>query len=367
MKGKVQAAVRVEKMKTEVWEFDVPEIPRDAGLLKVEATGVCGSDWPRYHEHRRGPSILGHHIVGVIHKIGDEASRRWEVKEGDRVALEEYLPCGYCRFCRSGEYRSCFTTDTRREHFLRYGSTPISIKPSLWGGYSQYLYLHPSAIVHRIPGNIPSEQAALTLPLANGVQWAVVEGGTRPGKIVVIQGPGQQGLGCVIAAKAAGASCIIVSGLSRDANRLEAARALGADYTIAADRESLKDRVMDITGGDLADIFVDVSSGGAETIRNAVEITRKRGTVVLAASKGGKIPTLDSDALISKYLTVKGVRGHSYESVQIAIQTISSGAHPLERVCTHQFGLNQVDQAIRTAGGEIHPGAILVTVHPWMH
>jgi threonine dehydrogenase-like Zn-dependent dehydrogenase len=170
---------------------------------------------------------MGHENVGWIYRNGPAASRRWGLREGDRVALEEYLPCSHCNLCRSGEFRLCEETEARRPGALRYGTTPVIQEPGLWGGYSQYQYLHPNSVFHRVADDVPAELASMCLPLGNGVQWTYLDGRAGPGKTVLIQGPGQQGLACVIAAKAAGADHVIVSGLARDRERLAIAKALG--------------------------------------------------------------------------------------------------------------------------------------------
>ena len=109
----IAAAVSIAPRHTEVRQFPRPDIAADAGLLHVELTGVCGSDWPYYlrYPQSKGPLILGHETVGRIDQVGAIAERRFGVKEGDRVALEEYLPCGHCRWCRSGDFRLCDETD----------------------------------------------------------------------------------------------------------------------------------------------------------------------------------------------------------------------------------------------------------------
>ncbi len=359
------AAVMVAERTTELQEFDLPDIPEDGGLLRIEAAGICGSDWPMYTGGKLTPRILGHENVGFVEKIGRRAQELWGVKEGDRVALEEYLPCGQCTFCRTGEFRSCYQTDSHREHFIRYGSTPTSVKPSLYGGYSQYLYLHPSAVLHKVKSHIPAEQAALALPLSNGIEWVYLQGEVKMGDTVVIQGPGQQGLGCVIAAKAAGAKCVIVSGLGRDSHRLNTALELGADYIVDVEKEDLLERVKEITNGEMADMVLDVSTGGTVTVSNAIRMTRKRGRVILAARKKQPIPSFDSDQILSKNLTVRGVRGHSYLAVEMALDVIAGGKHPLDKLCTHSFDLHGVHDALRTVGAEINIGAIHCTVLPW--
>src|SRR3954452_13668425 len=171
---KVAAAVSSENRVTNVREFPMPDVPDDAGLLKVELCGVCGSDWPYYqiYPKSKGPLIFGHEAVGFVDRLGRDAARRFGVKEGDRVALEEYLPCGHCKYCREGDFRLCDETDTlNRPNSIRYGSTPVSIEPSLWGGYSQSQYLHPNSVFHNVPDRVPAKLATLALPLGNGVEW----------------------------------------------------------------------------------------------------------------------------------------------------------------------------------------------------
>src|SRR5215470_2949877 len=110
----IAAAVSYDIRRTEVRPFKEPQLPPDGGLLRVELCGVCGSDWPYYLKYpkARGALILGHEAVGRVAKLGTAAGVRFGIKENDRVALEEYLPCGHCRYCRSGDFRLCDETDT---------------------------------------------------------------------------------------------------------------------------------------------------------------------------------------------------------------------------------------------------------------
>jgi threonine dehydrogenase-like Zn-dependent dehydrogenase len=367
------AAVAVDDRRTEVQEFTLPEIGPDEGLLQIQAAGVCGSDWPNYIGETpiSGQArIIGHENVGYIAKVGAEAAKRWDVKEGDRVAVEEFIPCGHCKMCRSGNYRVCDATDLTMESRpgfvpLRYGSTPLNVAPALWGGFSKYMYMHPNSIVYKIAEHVDPEQAPLFIPISNGIRWVNQDGEAGVGSTVVILGPGQHGLGCVIGAREAGASRIIVTGLSTDTVRLDLARELGAHDIILADKEDTVERVREITGGAMADLAIEITAGAAQPVLDAMDVVRKRGVVVLAGSKHGRpIPGFISDRIIRKELTVKGVRGHDFRSVEPAIEIIESGKYPLQQFCTHRFGLEDVDLALRTIGGEGEPNSIHITVLP---
>jgi len=317
----------------------------------VEACGICGSD----HEQFAGvlpvpyPLVPGHEPVGIIEEIGDGAARRWRVEVGDRVAVETMLGCGACPRCRSGAYHLC---RSRRI----YSYIPLSQPPGLWGAYAEYLYLAPNAVVHKVDPSLPPEIAVLFNPLGAGFRWAVEIPRTAPGDTVVILGPGQRGLCCVLAARAVGAGPLIVTGLTADERKLELAREFGADFTIDVEREDPRQRIRELTDGRGADVVVDVSAYATAPVAGALDYVASGGTVVLAGVKGMKpVPDFVSDKVVMKEIRIQGAMGVTWNAYAAAIGLIESRRSPIARMHTHDFCLREAEQAIRTLAREI-PG-----------
>jgi threonine dehydrogenase-like Zn-dependent dehydrogenase len=343
----VQTAVR----KLEPRDLPVPEIDDDSALLRVEACGICGSDYEQYEGMLRTPVpvIPGHEPLGRIEAIGDRAAKRWGVDVGDRVAVETMLSCRFCEPCLGGSYHLC---RTRRI----YSYIPLSEPPGLWGAYAELMYLHANSIVHKVDPSLDPSLAVLFNPLGAGFRWAVEMPGTGPGDSVLILGPGQRGLASVLACREAGARNIMVTGLAADARKLALAREFGAHHTIDVENEDAKRRVRELTDGVGADVVVDVSSYSTAPVSDALDFVRPGGKVILAGVKGFKpIPDFVSDKIVMKEIEVRGAIGVTSSGYRRAIALIESGKYPLARMHTHDFSLREAELAIKTLARQV-PG-----------
>ena len=349
-----RAIVQTGPRALELRELPLPrEIGDGAAILKVDACGICGSDYEQYQGVMPGlpfPLIPGHEPVGTIAAIGEEAARRWGVAEGDRVCVETLLPCNACPQCRRGAYRLC----SGRRGLSGYGYLPLELAPGLWGAYADYLYLDPHTVVHKISRDIPPEIATLFNPLGAGIRWAHQVPGTGAGDTVVILGPGQRGLASVIAAREAGAALVIVTGLSADAPKLALAREFGADATVDVEREDVVARVRELTDGALADVVIDVTPYSNEAVVQAIDLARRGGTVVLAGMKGQRpVEGFYNDRVVAKDLTIHGVFGVDFQAYAPAVRMIESGTYPLERMHTHTLPLEQAERALQILAREV--------------
>jgi threonine dehydrogenase-like Zn-dependent dehydrogenase len=347
--AKTLAMVQTAPRKLEPRDLPLPEIGDEDALLRIEACGICGSDYEQFEGVLRTPmpAIPGHEPVGRIERIGDGAARRWGVDVGDRVAVETMLACQRCDRCKRGDYHLC---GQRRI----YSYIPLSDEPGLWGAYAQYMYLHPNSIVHKIDGAIAPELAVMFNPLGAGFRWAVEIPQTEPGDTVVIMGPGQRGLSSVLACREAGAGKIIVTGIEADARKLELARAFGADHTIDVQNEDARRRIQELTDGQGADVVVDVSSYATEPVVQSLDFVCMGGTVVLAGTKGFKpIPDFVSDKIVVKEINLRGAIGVTSSGYRSAIAMIEKGESPIFDMHTHRFDLREAELAVRTLAREI--------------
>jgi alcohol dehydrogenase len=330
-------------------EFDVPPVNADDGLLEVEMAGICHTDVELFRGRTTYalPIIPGHEIVGRIAAVGPVAAARWGVREGDRVAVESIVRCGFCPNCIVGRYKYCADVKV-------YGTfTSCTVPPHLWGSYSEYLYLAPGAIVHKVPDDMSPELATLlTVAIANGIQWTIIKGGVRLGSTVVVQGVGPIGLSAVAAAHDAGAALVIATGLGADGYRLILAEEFGADVVVDVEAEDVVERVREVTGGSMVDVVLD-TTGSSQAIVASTRLVRPGGTVVNAGLTGDTTLTpMALDALMRPEIRLQHVFTYEYESVRAALALALRGRYPFEKLITHHFPLDRAEEAIRMSGRE---------------
>jgi alcohol dehydrogenase len=347
-----RAMVVTEPGRMELREFPLPEIGADDGLLRVERVGVCGTD-PGIFKGKVGraprpfPLILGHEIVGRIHRAGTRAASRWGVREGERVVVEYAFGCGECPACQAGRYTLCHRN-------YCYGSMiGCTDPPHLFGAYADYLYLPPRAMVHRIGEDIsPEEGVLIGAVLGNAVRWLTRIGRCRVGQPVAVVGPGQQGMAATVVAKESGAGPILVVGLARDKKRLLLCSKLGADIVVCSDEADPAALLREATGGRMADLVMDATghpSGAALTL----DLAGVGATVVMPGLYGiaTQVP-LALDKAVFKELKILGAFSQDFASVEAAIELARRRRYPIQDMISHRFPLERAEEAVRLVGGE---------------
>ena len=328
--------------------FDKPTPPDGGAVLKVEAVGMCSSDVAQLNGHKHvpgeaSPVVAGHEIVGRVEQLADDADLA--VSIGDRVVIDLLVP------------------GLRNGKMVVYGYTMgLDEGSGLWGGYGEYMSILAGTRLMKITESVPATHLTIFEPLANAVNW-VEQAGVAEGKTVVIQGPGHVGLMCVAAAKIAGASTIIVTGTSTDALRLEAAREAGAHHTFTVDEEDVIARVKDLTGGSGADVVMDITALSTQAVKQAFEMVKTGGTVLLAGLKNMAPTEIVTDKIVLNGLTVKGGAGATPGSMNAAVKYLNNGLVNTEALLGEVLTLDEFDEAMALLKRD-HPDrdAIRVTI-----
>ena len=367
-RDRVRVAALTAPGTVEVLEVPRPSVGDDDALLRVEACGLCGTDLEMLAGGAESvlgyeyPVVPGHEPVGVIDEIGPVAAARWGVEVGDRVAVEPAIPCGRCRACLSGHYTTCGGWGRN----MSYGFIGLDEGSGLWGGFAEVMHLHPNTLVHRVPDGVPPELAVLFNPLGAGVRWASTVPRLQIGDTVVVLGAGQRGLACVVAARAAGAGTVVVTGLSRDRHKLDLALALGADAVVDVEEEDVLAAVPAALGDRPADVVIEATPHAVTVLADAVDLVRDGGTIVMAGLKGGRpVEGLVTDKIVLRDLVLHGVRGVDSPAYRQALEILASGRFDLAALSTHHFGLEDVPLAMDVLAGRVAgEQAINVTVRP---
>ncbi len=338
----------------EIRQAPLPAIGDDDALLAIEGCGVCGTDVEVFEGSLgdRYPIVPGHEPFGRILAIGSAARAKWNVDEGDRVAVHSTLTCGRCRTCRAG-LRGC--TAPEFADTTIYGFRSPDVAPALWGGFSSHLYLAPEAIVVPMSPDISVAAASLFNVMSNGVDWVLDVGGFRVGQSIAILGPGPRGLASVIAANVAGASEIAVTGLSADRERLALAKVLGADHALDVSGGNVVDTVLGAMSRP-PDLVIDCTPMSLASVTDAVGIAGRKGTVVLAGMKGPNgMAQIPVDTVSAKQLTLRGAVSRSLASMEYAISLLDSDRWPFERFASDAYSIADAEAGLWALIGDDKP------------
>jgi L-iditol 2-dehydrogenase len=298
-----------------------PRIGPGEMLVRVEASGICGSDLMEWYRRDKVPVVLGHEIAGVVAEVGAGVER---FAVGDRVVATHHVPCNTCEHCRRGNHTVCETL--RRTHF----------DP---GGFAEYLRLEPIHVdrgVLRLPDGVSLEDATFVEPLGCALR-AQRRAGLEPARSVLVIGSGIAGLLHLQAARAAGATPIAAVDV-RD-SRLALAKRIGADATILA-TDDVPARFRALNGGRLADLVI-VCAGAAAAIEQGLRSVERGGTVILFAptEPGATIPISVNDLFFRNDITVTTSYAASLPDLAEALELIRGRRVDVAAMITHRLGL----------------------------
>jgi threonine dehydrogenase-like Zn-dependent dehydrogenase len=356
----VRAIVQTGPGAMELRRLDMPSIGSDGALIRVEACCICGSDISMLAMTGGDyPVIRGHEPVGVVEEIGEALAARSGLRRGDRVAVDPFMRCGTCRYCLDGLGELC--TGGQAGARNNYAMIPLSRAPGLWGGFATHLVATHQTVLYPVPDHVPPRLAALFNALGGSIKWTLDAGRVGVGDTVVVLGSGQRGVGCAVAALAAGASFVAVTGLTRDAPKLRIAEELGVHLAIDIEQHDPVERVQAAAGPGGVDVVIDTTPESAQALRDAAALIRPAGTIVVAGLKHGDVDAFPIDRITMKQVTLKGVLGTGADHYRRALALIASGRFPLEKMQTHVFPLEQVGRAIAVLAGEV-PGEVPLNI-----
>ena len=376
----VLAATLVEPGHYELREYPLPEPGPGCVLVKMEMSGICGTDKHTYQgfttqygdRKLEFPIIQGHENVGTIAAIGGNGKytdfEGIPLKVGDRVVVAANVSCGNCYYCRHDfPYYCC-------ENTTDYGNN-LSAKyaPHLFGGWSQYMYIVPNSTLVKVPDDLPTEVAVLTEIFAVSVgldrakqMSAFPNESFRFDDTVVVFGVGPLGMCFLMKARMLGAGTIIAVDLSD--YRLNFAQRLGADHALKANKTTKAERlkfVKDLTHGRGADMVVECA-GVPQAVPESLEMLRIGGLLVEAGnfSDLGEVPISPHRHICAKNARILGVGGEEPAAYGPSMRQMARymKQYPLREFVTHRYKLSDVEAAVKKS---VEAESMKVVLEPW--
>lgn len=303
-------------------ERPVPRISDGEILVKMKASGICGTDVMQWYRQQKAPRVLGHEMAGEIVEV-KLATHNFKV--GDRVFVSHHVPCYKCHYCADGNYTSC--------DFLHTGN----YEP---GGFSEYIRVPVQNVkfgTFLLPEAVTYDDAAMIEPLACTV-LGQKNLGIKKGHTVLVIGSGISGLLHIQMAKLKGATVI-----ATDINKYRLTRALefGADYVFKADEYS-SDTLLAINKGRLAERVI-VCAGAKQAVDNAISSIDRRGVILFFAVPNGDI-NVPAMQFWRNEITATFSYGAAPEDLQKALELVESGAVDVRKMITHRLPLSEIQK-----------------------
>lgn len=314
-------------------------------VLKVEATGVCRSDWHGWMGHDSDielPHIPGHELAGVVEAVGKDV-KNWKV--GDRVTVPFICGCGSCSECHAGHQQVCL-------HQEQPGFTH-------WGSFAEYVPIHQADLnVVALPETMDFATAAsLGCRFATSFRAVIDQGKVSAGQWVAVHGCGGVGLSAVMIASAAGANVI---GVDLDPAKLALAKELGAVAAIDG-KGDVVEAIKEITKGG-AHVSLD-ALGHPATMTNSILCLRPRGKHIQVGLMLGDhaAPAVPMPKIVGQEIELLGSHGMQAHRYGAMLDMVESGKLNPARLVGDKISIDAAPEALMNMDKFQSVGATVIT------
>jgi L-iditol 2-dehydrogenase len=322
------AAVYYNNHDVRIEEMSIPEIGDEEVLLKVMASGICGSDVIEWYRVPKAPRVLGHEATGVIDRVGSKVT---SLKVGDRVFVSHHVPCNQCRYCQRGHHTACQTLRTSNYY------------P---GGFAQYIRVPKINVdfgVYKLPDDMSFEEGTFIEPLACVSRGQRLANLQKDDTLLII-GSGISGILHAQLAKYKGVRNVIVADINP--YRLQLAKKFGADHALDA-KENLPPKLKEVNDGRLADQVV-VCTGATSAALTALDCVEKGGTILFFAVPD---PTVKLPVPINQFwrneITMRTSYGAAPNDLEDSMRVLATKRLNVKDMITHRLSLNEAAEGFR--------------------
>ena len=311
-----------------IQEEPIPQICDHEALLKVIASGICGSDVIEWYRVPKAPKVLGHEATGIIDKIGKKVE---SLKVGDRVFVSHHVPCNQCRYCQRGNHTACHTLHTTNYY------------P---GGFSQYIRIPKINIelgTYKLPNDMSFEDGTFIEPLACVSRGQRLANLQRDDSLLII-GSGISGILHAQLAKFKGVKNVIVADINPF--RLQLAKKFGADQMLNA-KENLTQNLKKVNDGRLADQVI-VCTGATSAVLSSLECVENGGTILFFAVPD---PSVKLPVPINQFwrneITIRTSYGAAPKDLEESMRVLASKQLDVKDMITHRLSLSEAQEGFR--------------------